>query len=443
MDGVEKTLPRLRAMHRAKGELVFLAAFAIYTALAIFLLLLGLVAAAAVDPATNAILRSWATQGGALAPTWKNLANAARFTETPPEIAIDYVLSAVNLAVGAFLVWKRPNDWVARLFGLGMVGVAMGFNFQAHGIVAVAAGPPAAGGVPESFWMQTAHFGFHAISGAAYLTALVVFPNGKFVPRWTKWVAVVLWALVAEELFFSVLALVQGVTGRGVRGLGEGMVPSIFHALFNIQPLEDYAAILSAEVVYFTLLFGLLVPILGVAAQVYRYRRASSAAERAQTHLVVWALAIAFSVGLVVVALDLISFALRGQVFTGESSRVLYVLLLRLTPPLFIVLPLTIAIGVLRYRLFNIEIVVDRTIIYAPLTAAITLVFLGTIFVMQQVLKALIGGPSELAVALAALVNLFLFQPIRRRVQAFVDQGLARRITREPSAETVREAPET
>lgn len=125
------------------------------------------------------------------------------------------------------------------------------------------------------------------------------------------------------------------------------------------------------------------------------------------------------------VPVDLISFAARGQVFTPESSRVLYTLLLRITPPLFVVLPIAIGLGVFRYRLFDIEITVDRTMIYAPLTAAIALVFLGSIFVLQQILRGLIGGPSELAVALAALVNVFLFQPIRRRVQTFVDAQLA------------------
>jgi hypothetical protein len=413
-------------MRRSRGEWVFVAAFAAYTVVAVGLLLLGLLAAFAVDPDIRAMLQGWVSAGGVLAPTWETAIRAARFAETPPEIAIDYLLSAVNVAVGVFLVWRRPNEWVARLFGLGMVGVAMGFNFQAHAIVAIAAGVPARGGLPASFWMQTAHFIYHAVSGGAYLTALLLFPNGRFVPRWTKWLAIVVWGLVLEETFFSVAGLVFGVRSPGVRGFGEGVVPSMFHMIFDVAPLQDYSTIISSEVVYFTLLFGLLVPIVGIGAQVYRYRRASGATERAQTRLVVWALTVAFSLGIVASVLELISFAARGQIFTPDSSRFLYTVLLRITPPLFVVLPIVIGIAVLRYRLFDIEIAVDRTLVYGPLTAVIALLFLGTIFLLQQVLRTLIGGPSELAVALAALINVFLFQPVRRRVQSVVDRRLAR-----------------
>ena len=395
--------------------------------IAVFLLVLGLVAAAAVDPSIKTLLQHWGSEGGLLAPFWENAASAARLTETPAEIAVDYAISIVNIAFGVLLVWKRPGDWVARLFAIGAVGVAMGFNYQAHGIVAVSVVGPRIGGVPETFWFQTAHFVFHALAGASYFTALLIFPNGRFVPRWTKWAAVGAWAITIEELFFPLAALILGGP-PGARGLGEAAIPFFFHQLF-FNPaggtvIASYPGLISSEVVFFTILFGLLIPIVGVSAQVYRYRRASSATERAQTHLVVWTLSIALSVGLLVAALDVVSFALRGAVFTPESSRLLYSLLLRITPPLFVVLPVAIAIGVLRYRLFDIEVVVDRTMIYAPLTAAIALVFLGTIFLVQQVLRALIGGPSELAVALAALVNVFLFQPIRRRVQRSVEARL-------------------
>lgn len=416
-------------MRRRPGELLFLATFAAYTAVAIALLLLGLLAAFAVDPAIRAMLMDWEAAGGVLAPTWETAIRAARFAETPPEIAIDYVLSIVNIAVGVFLVWRRPNDWVARLFGLGMVGVAMGFNFQAHAIVAIAAGQPVRGGLAASFWMQTAHFIYHAVSGAAYLTAFLLFPDGRFVPRWTKWLAVVVWGLVIEETFFAFVALFAGFTSPTVRGFGEGLVPSIFHVLFDVAALLNYSSMISAEVVYFTILFGLFVPIVGVGAQVYRYRRTSGASERAQTRLVVWALTIAFSVGIVASALDLLSFVARGQIFSPESSRLLYFLLLKITPPLFVVLPLAIGVAVLRYRLFDIDVAVDRTLIYGPVTAVIALLFLGTIFLLQQILRALIGGPSELAVALAALINVFLFQPVRRRVQSVIDERLARGTT--------------
>ena len=59
---------------------------------------------------------------------------------------------------------------------------------------------------------------------------------------------------------------------------------------------------------------------------------------------------------------------------------------------------------------------------YWPLTAVLAVVFLATLFVVQQVFKAVIGEPSELAVAAAAFVNIFLFQPLRRQIQTFIFQ---------------------
>jgi len=137
---------------------------------------------------------------------------------------------------------------------------------------------------------------------------------------------------------------------------------------------------------------------------------------------VVWALTSAFSAALIITALGIVGIAASGTVFSGSSSFLLEQILLHVTPPLYAVLPIALLIAIFRYRLLDIQVVIDRTMIYGPLTAVLALVFLGTLFLLQQVLKSLIGQPSELAIAVAAFVNAILFQPIRRRVQEFIDR---------------------
>ncbi len=127
------------------------------------------------------------------------------------------------------------------------------------------------------------------------------------------------------------------------------------------------------------LLFGLIAPLAGLVSQAYRYRRRSTAEERAQTRILAGALMISFSVGIVFFALGLVSVVASGVAFSAETTEHLESIVLRVSPPVFVVIPIAILVAVARYRLFDIEVVLDRTIIYAPLTAALALVFLASL----------------------------------------------------------------
>ena len=410
------------SMKRTWGELIFLGPFAIYTAVALFMLALGIGAALAVEPAVHAKFLEWSQAGGITGPLWKAMANAARLSEPIPQIVLDYVLSALYVGCALLLVWKKPNDWVARLLGLALVGTAMGYNYQSHSIIGIAAGTSVPrGAVPEVRYLNLFHWIFHTVGGITFIHALLIFPNGRLVPRWAGWLLAGLYGLFIEEIGFP---LYNALTGTPLNG---SLIVLFFTETFHVQPIAGFDALISSEVVFFVVLFGILVPVIGIAAQAYRYRREATQLERMQTRLVMWALFAAFSSGLLFMALGAVALAGQGVVFAPTSSFVLEQLLLHVTPPLFAVVPIALLVAIFRYRLFDIEFVVDRTMIYAPLTAALALVFLLTLFVIQQVLKSLIGQPSELGVALAAFVNAILFQPMRRRVQAFIDARIARR----------------
>jgi hypothetical protein len=402
-------------------------AFAAYTAVAVFMLLLGIGAALAVDPDVQKVLQSWAQAGGIFGPIWLTTARAARFSEPLGQMLIDYVISAINVGCAVFMVWKRPGDWVARLLAIAFVGNAMGYNYQSHSIVGIAAGAPANGGVAAARYLALFHWVFHAVGGIALLQALLIFPNGRLVPRWSVWPLAGLYGIMAEELLYPLYNLVTGTQAN------PSLIVFVLQEGFNARPLQNFEGVIQAEVVFFVLLFGILVPTVGIAALLYRYRRTSSAAERQQTRLVVWALTAAFSAALVITALGVVGVAASGTVFSGSSSFLLEQILLHVTPPLYAVLPIALLVAIFRYRLLDIQVVIDRTMIYGPLTAVLALVFLGTLFLLQQLLRSLIGQPSELAVAVAAFVNAILFQPMRRRLQAFIDTRFFTRATAAPT----------
>jgi hypothetical protein len=86
-----------------------------------------------------------------------------------------------------------------------------------------------------------------------------------------------------------------------------------------------------------------------------------------------------------------------------------------------------VGIAILRYRLYDIDIIINRTLVYGPLTAMLVVVYLGGVVSMQYIFRALTEQRSQIAIVASTLVIAALFNPLRRRVQAFVDQRFYRR----------------
>jgi hypothetical protein len=91
------------------------------------------------------------------------------------------------------------------------------------------------------------------------------------------------------------------------------------------------------------------------------------------------------------------------------------------------IVPLSLSIGVLRYRLYDIDIIINRTLVYGSLTATLVVLYFGGIVVLQSVFVILTGQQSTLAVVASTLAIAALFNPLRRRVQGFVDRRFYRR----------------
>jgi len=89
-------------------------------------------------------------------------------------------------------------------------------------------------------------------------------------------------------------------------------------------------------------------------------------------------------------------------------------------------LPIAVGIAILRYRLYDIDLVINRTLVYGPLTAMLVLVYLGGLVSLQYAFRSLTGQGSQVAIVVSTLVIAALFNPLRKRVQAFVDRRFYR-----------------
>jgi hypothetical protein len=205
-----------------------------------------------------------------------------------------------------------------------------------------------------------------------------LFPNGRFVPRWTRWLA------LASVVYF------------------------VFDIFF---PDSSGAAV--TDPLFFAFLGTLVI------AQVYRYRRVSTPEQRQQTKWVVFGFAVALLGFTAVIGLSFLP-AIR------EAGPLGYMAISTLIYGFLALIPLSIGVAILRSRLYDIDVVINRALVYGLLTVTLSLVYLGCVVGLQYAFRALTGSNSQLAVVASTLAIAALFVPLRRRVQALIDRRFYR-----------------
>jgi hypothetical protein len=157
---------------------------------------------------------------------------------------------------------------------------------------------------------------------------------------------------------------------------------------------------------------------------VLRYRR-SGGEERQQ---IKW-IAFAASVVVVVYVIAMIaSFVVPAESSWTTAGSVWWLnLLIYAVLSSFTMVPIAIGFAVLKYRLYDIDIVINRTLVYGTLTATLVALYFGGIVVLQRVFVALTGEKSTVAVVASTLLIAALFNPLRRRIQGFIDRRFYRR----------------
>lgn len=305
--------------------------------------------------------------------------------------------------VGALIASKRPENavgWLCLAVGLlwMLLGVLDYYGYYGAATPGSVPFPVAMAGISDSMWVPA--------MGLLGTYVLLLFPDGRLPSR--RWRPVA-WLSGAVILLLSIgVMLVPGRLGNlaGVRkpfGIeGAEWMTAGTYVLLPLLPLCMLASALSL---------------------VLRYRR-SGGEERQQ---IKW-MAFAASVVVVLYAIAMIvSFAFPGESWTTAGSVWWLNLLTYVVLASFTLVPVAVGIAVLKYRLYEIDIIINRALVYGSLTAMLALVYVGGVVGLQAAFRALTGQGSTLAVVVSTLTIAALFGPLRRRLQALVDRRFYRR----------------
>lgn len=308
-------------------------------------------------------------------------------------VGLNVVIVLAHVVTAAVIFWRRADEWMALL--VAYVLVANGAILPLSLMAGVQPASP--------LWRFLVDV-VTALGLVSSVILLYLFPNGRFVPPWTLLLAVG-WVILN---FFAIF------------------LPTTLLSLPRWPILVQLLVLLAGS--------GS-----GVLVQVYRYENVSSPLQRQQTK---WAL-----LGLAAAALAPFAYYLPFVIFPSISGpavpNILYQrmgasyftfsLLLRLgsvTVFVFVLLlfPLSFAIAVLRYRLWDIDVFIRRTLIYSMLTAVLALLYLCSVVLLEQFLAIVAGrAQSEIATIVSTLTIATLFTPLRQRVQGFIDSRFYRR----------------
>ncbi|MGI9119798.1 MAG: hypothetical protein ACR2G7_06720, partial [Acidimicrobiales bacterium] len=358
-----------------RALLVALGLLAAYTVMAVAVLGFGVASAvAAASPSWHESLHEWGMRPDIFGRAALAMADTSHRVQPPLQLALDYGFSLFNLALAGLLVWLRPRERTALLLATAMVGTAAVFNLQAYGVYEA---------LSATRVDAALHLGLQLVAAVSYVFALLCFPDGRLVPRWPGWALGALYGPLTAVV--STLAFQVEGTSRTV-----------------------------ALIMY----FGLLTPMAGVAAQAYRYRRSPTPLERQQARLLFWALIPALLVGLFVLTSGAREAAFPG--FAGRPVALIPVELFRVFQPVFALIPLALFAGILRYRLWNIERVISRTLLYGILAGFVSAVYVGVVVGIGRAVGA--HGNNVVLSILATGVVAVAFEPVKARVNRFANR---------------------
>lgn len=282
------------------------------------------------------------------------------------------------LAVGLLIFWRKSNDWVALLLSLMLV------TFVIEGLQEVEA-------IQASLALGLLQGVLYVIATGAFLALPFLFPDGRFVPDWTRWIFLPLLVVTLPPSSFP--TVVGGIGG---------------------------------ELYTFWLLGGFFLWfVVGGYAAVYRYARVSNARERQQTK---WVMA-----GILGTFVLFIPFTITSVVFpptqpSPERLGFVFLFYIPLGFVSYLFIPGAIAVAILRYRLWDIDLLIRRTVTYSTLTALLLLVYFGSVIVLQQIFSSVTGSlQNEIVTVLSTLAIAALFVPLRNRIQVEIDKRFNRK----------------
>lgn len=343
---------------------------------------------------------AWSLWALSVALTALSLLLLALIRSHPGTHIFDWWLSGslvvIDVTVGAIVASRRPENPVGWLLCFSGLATSTSNFASQYAIYALLARPDSLPAGEAMAWIASWTL---PLMNGVQIFYLLLFPTGRLPGRRWRWLA---WLTVAYVLVGALIAAFS--PGAYLGGLGpirnplgiEGLTPIYKAVLYTMSPFLFIAATFSLFV---------------------RLRRAVGV-ERQQLK---W---LAYAAGGVAISsiLIIITIAIDTPRWFEWSANAIVV---AVTPGV----PIAIGIAILRYRLYDIDLLINRTLVYGSLTAVLVALYFGGVAATQAILQALTGREElpQLAVVASTLVIAALFNPLRRGVQNLVDRSFYRR----------------
>lgn len=282
-------------------------------------------------------------------------------------VGVQLVSGMVYTGVSALIIWRRAGEWMALVAAFALLA----FGLSSMELVA-----PAANGTG----VLAALPGLILTLNTLGLGILFYFlPDGRFRPRWLWWVVIVWWLIwLPNDIDFDTPI-------------------SDAHWPVFLEPLVLFA--------FFALAIGV---------QIWRYRRIANTEQRLQAKWVVYGITMLLVAHISILPVAIFVFGPEtgtlGQVGTKATIHLL-----------FLILPLSIGVAILRHRLWDIDLVIRRTLVYGVLTACVVALYSAVVVGLGAIFR---GQGTGLASLLATALVAVLFQPLRERLQRGVNRLL-------------------
>ena len=285
------------------------------------------------------------------------------------------IIAAIWCAVGFLIFWRRSDDWLALLAAFFLV--MQGTTLTGNSLIALALTSP----------VFAVPFGLVSfLAGVSFSAFFLFFPNGRLVPRWMGLVLLLDIIYVCLDNFPSPISPFNA------------NVPGWLNLPENLM---FYGAI--------------------IFSQIYRYRRVSTHTQRQQTKWVVFGVTVLVGVFLALLLISSIQ-SLYSTLFLNEAWTLIL-------PIASLAIPFSIGFSIMRYRLYDIDVLINRTLVYGALTGILALVYVGLVIGLGSLVRLFTGqlGQSPIVIVASTLAIAALFQPLRHRLQRIIDRSFYRR----------------
>jgi hypothetical protein len=286
------------------------------------------------------------------------------------------ILLLVYWALGGLILWRQGLSWLGLTVSLALIILP---------ISTISGSNDWSANDPTLFFLAVS---VALLANAIMVGFLYLLPNGRFSPKWAYV------PLASTILFMSVLLLENN----------------------DIINISAQASSLLQTTTFSLVLFG-------GGLQVYRYLRDSNLVERQQTKWIVFGIlsyVLSVMVWVLIFGGPLAIPAGKPRLLANLGGWFFMNLFLLL------ILPAAITIAILRYKLWNIDLIIRKTLVYALLSGMLALVYIGTVILLQSVFDSFNSQQSPFVIVISTLVIAALFAPLRRRVQAFIDRRFYR-----------------